>query len=438
VECKLFIFILRIIQFFRGVFIPCLALILFIFSKKLRKRYFFEDKNLTDIDKIFDRKADLAFEVSSEGEFEQIKPLLDHHIKKGWLIELIYSSDSLEEKIQILTKTHTNLRSLRLPILSYGLIQNDLLGFQNISSWLTAKQLILCRYDFYPELLLYGLRKDIRFCLVSATFRNKKDSWWNRCLYNSFDYILAASSEDIEKFKTLGIDGKKLSSYEFRIPQILERIELRLAKLGPYENLLKLIESYPKEKRIIFGSAWTNEMEVFSDAQFADEVTKGNLLILVLPHQFNNEIRDKLSSFPNFKVHSYKDGDDLTLLLENYNKEPGVILLEVKGILLELYSYFGHSFVGGGHGRSVHSLLEPFLSGCHIYCGPKVHRSTEYDFIQNNAPKDLTIVEDLGSFYRQMIAIGEKDLGSQRIELGNSFASSFENEVERLTGGSLT
>ncbi len=415
-----------------------MAFILFIFSKKLRSRYFFEDKNLTDKTKTFDKEANIAFEVSSEGEFEQIKPLLDSYLERGFLIELIYSSDSLEDKIQKLTAAHSNLRSLRLPILSYGIIQNDLLGFQNISSWLTAKQLILCRYDFYPELLLYGLRKDVRFCLVSATFRNKTASWWNRSLYNSFDYILAASREDKDKLMDLGIDANKLSSYEFRIPQIVERIANRSSKLKPYEGLIRLIESFPKEKRIIFGSAWSNEMEVFSDSQFANEVIKRNLLIFVLPHQFNNEIREKLSSFPNFNVLTYKEGDDLNLLLEKYNKEPGVIILEVKGILLELYSYFGHSFIGGGHGRSVHSLLEPFLSGCHIYCGPKVHRSTEYDFIQSNAPKDLTIVKDLGSFYSVFSKIDGTDLSPSRLELGKNFASSFNEQADRLTGGSLT
>ncbi len=421
----------------RGIFIPLLALILFIFSKKLRKRYFFEDRNLTDKAKSFNRNAHIAFEVSSEGEFEQVKPLLDLYLKRGLLIELIYSSDSLEEKIQKLTAEHSNLRSLRLPILSYGIIQNDLLGFQNISSWLTAKQLILCRYDFYPELLLYGLRKDVRFSLVSATFRNKSFSWWNKSVFNLFDFILTASKEDKKKILGLGVSEDKISTYEFRIPQIIERIQSKETKLEKFKELLDLINAFSKHKRIIMGSAWSNEVEVFSDEEFRSHIKNKSHLVLLLPHEFDDKIRKAFNLYPQLPIHVYKDGENLKDFIEAYNSSPGVLIFEVKGILLELYSYFGHAFVGGGHGRSVHSLLEPFLSGCHIYCGPKVHRSTEYDFIQNEGPKDLNIVENLESFYSIYKNVEEKELSSLRLELGNSFAASFNKEVDNLNGGTL-
>lgn len=432
-EQFLFVFILRVLQLVRGLFVPVLSLILYLFSKKLRDRYIFEDLNLTVKEKSFNRPADVAFEVSSEGELEQIKPLLDQYLKDGKFVELLYSSSSLEDKLQTLSNDNQNFRCQRLPVLSYGLVQNSVLGLQNIKSFLTAPKLIMCRYDFYPELLLYGLRGNIRFCLVSATLKNKEQSWWNKQVYKSFDFILAASKEDKERLEELGIPKKKLNSYEFRVVQIVERLEAGSVKLKSYGPLLEYIKSFDRNDRIIMGSAWANEIEVFKDSAFAEDLQTRKKLAVILPHLFNEEITKELEG-RGLPFYIYKDGEDLESFVEQVRSTPGVIVLEVKGILLELYELFGHSFIGGGHGRSVHSLLEPFLAGCHVYCGPKVHRSTEYDFIKSSSPQDLTIVTELSQFYSSYKDVDEKDLVSTRRELGKSFSGEFSHMVDCLDG----
>ena len=68
------------------------------------------------------------------------------------------------------------------------------------------------------------------------------------------------------------------------------------------------------------------------------------------------------------------------------------------GVLLEAYTFFGTAFVGGGHGRSIHSVLEPFLAGCNVFCGQKTHRSTEYDLVADISPSSIFVVYELGMF----------------------------------------
>jgi 3-deoxy-D-manno-octulosonic-acid transferase len=79
-------------------------------------------------------------------------------------------------------------------------------------------------------------------------------------------------------------------------------------------------------------------------------------------------------------------------ILTDYKNHPAPIVILIKGILCELYAEFPMAFVGGGFGKSVHSLLEPYLSNSMVFCGPKVHRSTEADVIDQNDKNRLLIL----------------------------------------------
>ena len=116
-----------------------------------RNRAKFERKNFSDPhSRPF--KADIAFEVSSEGELEQVYPLLEYFLKEGTAVELIYSSESVEMKCQKLAQKYPqHLRIFRLPLLTHFFF--NFLGGQSLKSWMSAPILILCRYDFYPQLL---------------------------------------------------------------------------------------------------------------------------------------------------------------------------------------------------------------------------------------------------------------------------------------------
>ncbi|MCY4524407.1 MAG: hypothetical protein OXB84_06690, partial [Halobacteriovoraceae bacterium] len=172
------------------------------FSLRMRKRKEFERLNLTDPhSKPFEKSAAVAFHVASEGELEQVRPLIDRFIEKNKRVELIYTSESVEERCSNLALEHSELiRIFRLPLLCY-FPWPDLAG-QNLSDFISAKKIILCRYDFYPELLLRGARRDTCFILVSAALKRKKELKWpfniyTKALYGLFDIII--SSNDSEK-----------------------------------------------------------------------------------------------------------------------------------------------------------------------------------------------------------------------------------------------
>jgi 3-deoxy-D-manno-octulosonic-acid transferase len=134
-------------------------------------------------------------------------------------------------------------------------------------------------------------------------------------------------------------------------------------------------------------------MEIFENKKLVQDVLNGKVHICIAPHKLNQEFVDNiLRSIPqNIPVTLVKDNETISTI--------GIAVVLVPGILCELYSYFGHVFVGGGHIKSVHSLLEPYLAGAKIYCGPKIHRSTEFDFIVGHSPENISVVTVIKDFY---------------------------------------
>ncbi|MBC77622.1 MAG: hypothetical protein CME64_16575 [Halobacteriovoraceae bacterium] len=396
----------RIYQLLRLFYYPFFNWVFFVFPK-INTRLKFERLNESCAHsqsfKLSSKTADICFEVSSEGELEQIRPVLMEELSSGALVELVFASDSVKKQCSALAEEFAdNLRIFRYPLLTYlpGRWWSDPL------KWISAKKLVLCRYDFFPELLKYGRKKDVEFILLSGSLKNFETKSgpakkFYSFSYHSFDKIVAATALDQERFEEkLGIRKSKVESFDFRPLAIEKRQAKAYETLGhrfpDFESFFRLAQEYNPRRRIVFGSFWEYETEAFNNGfDF-----KNNFLCLV-PHKLDDasigSMKVKLKEkFPEQPIYEWnKDFLNNKSVAESFFKRPGVVIINLKGVLCELYTIFGASFVGGGHGVSVHSLLEPFMAGCMVYCGPKVHRSTEYDLIIQNYPDRLRIVDRL-------------------------------------------
>ncbi len=419
-ENKLFIILQVALNIIRGLLYPLTVEIIGNIVPAVRKRKQFELLNNVDPQsKSFNednKVAEIAFEVSSEGELEQVRPLINHYLKKGNRVELIYSSESVEKKCQALAvEWKDHLRIYRLPLLTYFFV--NIFSGQSLSSWMTARRLVLCRYDFFPELLLLGKRDHTRFVLVNASLKNKEKlnpirSFIYRNTFLLFDSIICASGRDLELFTKMGIDPNNLVVFDFRIIQIEKRTRAATATLSNFINELSpIFEKYSKDKRLVMGSGWPNEMEIFADTEFVSKILLGELFVAVAPHKLGadhlktlessiNKVADKIKA--NIPVYFYSANlaeEQKRNLIADFMDGPGIFVITTPGILCELYHFFGHSFVGGGHGRSIHSVLEPFVANSMVYCGPKTHRSTEFDFVKSFDDNSIVVIEKLRDFY---------------------------------------
>ncbi len=411
---------LLLLQF---VLVP-LWYVLGIFSKSIRKRIQFErvQQGVSPV------SADLGFEISSQGELEQVAPIIVDSLSNGQVVQLVYSSASLNEAIiKMAAEWPNQLFWKRLPLLTLFPLKTPLTS--NVWSWFKAPGIFFCRYDFFPELVLMAFVKGA--VLFSATLKNKSTkglgAFYNRGLYSLFERIFTASPKDVERFKELGVKGK-VSFYDFRQIQILRRLENPSKTLEPLE---KLLNSFSSEQRLMLGSCWPYEMAVFSDSTLIKDIQDKSVCMVLAPHKLAQAFVDELIE----EARRYFPELDPTIITKEGNikegKHSSVIISLLPGVLCEAYSLVSHTFVGGGHGRSVHSLLEPWLSGSEVYCGPRTHRSTEYDLIHSIRPDMIHIVEDPSSLYQTFLECKQKhavlDTGLMRKDLNEQYLKIMED-----------
>jgi 3-deoxy-D-manno-octulosonic-acid transferase len=372
----------------------CLKL-LFLSVPKVRERLAFEKKNLSEPGarsfKQDGMQADLCFEFSSEGEFQQVASLIEDALKDGKRLELVFFSPSVEKQIVDLYQKNTRLiRYLRYPVL--GL---------NFSSWISSKTLILVRYDLFPEFLVWSLKADHVLKFLWVTFKKERvkgkgPSLIKHAFLLKSQYTVFASEADYELGKSLGHAGK---IYDFRMEQIKRRLQAREEKFDRiflnYPILQQHFEKYSLGQRLIMGNAWPVDMDLL-------ENIPSDVLLMIVPHQLKPEVflemQKKLESFGR-KLQIIDDGPIESQL-------GNTILLNKKGVLCELYADFGKAYVGGGFGHSVHSLLEPLVAGTEsICCGPKHFRSTEYDIARGyGRAKEVRNTQEFSSWLEEDIS----------------------------------
>jgi len=398
-------------QFTRLFYYPVFNWILPIFSKRIKERRKFENKNFKDAaSQSFHAKKEFAqycFEFSSEGEFEQVRPLIMKSLQNGERVELLFSSESVEYQCAKLYQVYPKLlRYRRLFLVGF----NPLSSKKSLMKWISAKKFYMCRYDFFPELIEFGAQKHIEFILLWAStksYQKAKSSFllkkYYESVYKKFDKIIAATPLDHAQFShELHVPLDTLEVYDFRPVQILKRIETREVALQNrikiWSKFFKKLEATPKDKRIIYGSFWPKEVELFTN--FSDET----YLHVIVPHKLeeSESIRSRLTQ--------YFDEDEIQVIDEqsrDIHTNSRILIMNFKGVLCELYSYFKYAYVGGGFGVSVHSLMEAFLSDCLVVCGPRVTRSTEYDLISQSHPDHLILINRMEEFFKCISYKGE-------------------------------
>lgn len=376
-------------------------LILLPFSSFLKKRSAFEKE--WGFHRVSDTQFDIWFHVSSEGELEQILPWLENRISQGKKVLVLFTSPSLIHRAD---QFHSSQKDIAFACFPLTLLFP--FGKKSPLSGKWPNEFFMVRYDFFPELLWIANHVE-RSVLLAGTLKGKRSKvtkplghWWYLQIFSSFDKIFASTDGDKEGFKKLlETESVEVDSLDFRHGSILkrQREKKNLTSQLVFSDFNKRVEDFPWNKRLIFGSLWPSELEIFSE-DFFNFIKEENIFLFLAPHHLKGENWDQIEVFlDEFKNRGIKTSLWCKNAQTSDFSQAQVILCQVPGLLCEIYPFFGHAFIGGGHGRSIHSLLEPYWGGGHLYFGPKTHRSTEFDFVQDESPKQQHIVREFTSFY---------------------------------------
>ncbi len=388
-------------------------------SPKLRGRMAFEKSygvvNREDI------SSDIWFHASSEGEWEQIWPIVMYFFRETSSdLTIWFTSPSLKNKVDKL-RSDCDL-SARINAFPVSLLVMNPWSKRSILSYKSPKLFFMVRYDFFPELMWKGLAAE-HFILLSATMKNKAErikrnfvkKMVTKNRFGYFDHIVTATHHDAENFKTLFksfisddliASAPQIDTYDFRNFQIIDRQKnLPNIQASHFEDSIEqLLAGYPFERRVVLGNFWSHEIDLF-DEKFLKAIKDKKFLVFIAPHNLKGDDFDRIKSW----FDKQDDNGLVTALWDEIgiHGKGNLILCTLPGLLCELYCYFGQCYIGNGFGRSIHSALEPFWGGGNLYCGPKVFRSTEYDFVReyyiDNEGIDMPfIIEELHDFYDRL------------------------------------
>lgn len=406
-------------------FISVLAVVIRPLVPFIQKRLSFERKNFLEEASRSHKDADFCFEISSEGELEQVKPLITAVLAENRKIEILYSSPSVESKCQMIYYDYPDqVRILRMPLLSS--FPFDFLYFRSIWGWVKSPVIVFCRYDFFPEMMALKLFSK-KFILVSGAF--KKTSWYKLQSFKFFDVVVAATDNEKKKFENLLGDKARVYSCDFRIPRITERFleaESTLFKRDFLDHYIEKLKSLPDDQKIVLGSAWASDLDILKNEKLIERVKNGTLHILLAPHKLDSEFSKNLK----VTLDGLFGSDNVQIVNDkNPYLDAPVVILQMGGILCELYSLFKMSYVGGGYERSIHSVLEPYFSNNMVVTGPVIHRSTEFDLAHDLTPSEIHVLKSPESFYT---IIESTDLKTLDLKARDAFKKQTATEMDLI------
>jgi hypothetical protein len=127
-------------------------------------------------------------------------------------------------------------------------------------------------------------------------------SFYKKAFLKKSHFIAYASESDFEMGRIM---SKNSCSYDFRMEQIRRRLTYKKEKFSrlftDYEKYKSFIETFPRDKRLIFGNVWSEDFFLLENAP-------SDTLIVIVPHQLSEgNIKLMIDQLPitNYQINLY-------------------------------------------------------------------------------------------------------------------------------------
>jgi 3-deoxy-D-manno-octulosonic-acid transferase len=310
----------------------------------------------------------IIFHAASNGEFEQLVPVLKLIDRKQFyiIISLFSSSVFLKQKQTPLADG--------VCFHPYDFLFSSFLFFK----MLNPHQYIVVRHDIWPAHLFMARLFNVKTILINANLYSESSRLkspfliFNQWVFKHFNLILTPSKRITESFKKLVPHTETYITGDSRFDQLI------LRKNNNQQP--SVLENTSNAKTIIFGSIDKTDYDIIFKTlkQFypkGDESLneKANKLIFV-PHEVDNRSISELISM-------LKELDfDYTLYSQNKISKANLVIVDSVGILADLYKHSDLAYIGGGFGKEkyfgqsgVHSVIEPCAYGLISCFGPNIN-----------------------------------------------------------------
>tara|TARA_B100000902_G_C27320577_1_gene924147 strand:- start:5566 stop:6822 length:1257 start_codon:yes stop_codon:yes gene_type:complete len=370
--------LLYIIYLLLSPFFWLICFILACFNYKVRQNFFHSKSTIKSAKqkRIQTSKIVLLFHAASAGEFEQLKPILTGIDRTKYFIIQSFTSPTIYSK----EKNNNIIDAVCYQ--PFDLIWLSYFYFRALN----PHKYIITRHDIWPTHLFITHKMKIDTYLINGNI-HKNSIWMNPRLkslsitiFNFFKLIVVPSEAIKKNIETFNLNNQLEVLQDSRFQQIINRYKKN--------NDLELLPiSFLDSKNLIFGSIDQEDEKnifealriIYPDGDIA--LKKHNIKLIIVPHEVNNK---KLKEMANwFILNNFNYTFYSTIKNHNMNIS-NVLIIDIVGILADLYKYSSVAYIGGGFSRGVHSVIEPAVYNNFIGFGPNIEMLDEAKELVNN------------------------------------------------------
>lgn len=312
----------------------------------------------------------MVFFCSSAGEYEQAKPLMNRLQQQGdtfvFLILVSYSGKRFalaqQETVPFIMAPWDSPRAWR-----------------KLFAVLQANAFVVVRYELWPG-FLYTARAHAPVYLIDAVqspglVKKSLSRSLRRALVRLCRQVFVVGAEDQAFYSEL------LQRPALSIPQVgdtkydrvLERLEQREGKRRQLrEQLAAFLTGGPL---LIMGSAWPQDLQALLDIYPAVQARHPHIKLIVAPHDISPAMVGKMQQ--SLEAMKLRVCRAQAAGLAAAGAGDNVLLVDMIGLLPELYALGDIAWVGGALHHRVHNVLEPACQGLFVCFGPRYHTSQE-------------------------------------------------------------
>ena len=363
--------LLYIIYLLLSPFFWLILLLSSLFNYKVRHNFFHSKSTIKLAEKKRTKtsKTVLLFHAASAGEFEQLKPILAEIDRTKYFIIQSFTSPTIYSK-----EKNNNIIDV-VCYQPFDLIWLSYIYFKAIN----PHKYIITRHDIWPTHLFITHNMKIDTYLINGNIH--KNSIWMKPLlkslsskiFNFFNLIVVPSESIKKNIETFNLYNKVEVLQDSRFQQIINRYKKN--------NDLELLPiSFLDSKNLIFGSIdQEDEKHIFEALRIIypdgdKALKKHNIKLIIVPHEINNKKLKEMANWlilNNFNYTFYS-------AIKNHNINiSNVLIVDIVGILADLYKYSSVAYIGGGFSRGVHSVIEPAVYNNFIGFGPNIEMLDE-------------------------------------------------------------
>ncbi len=345
-------------------------------------------------------KEYLWFHVSSLGEFEQGRPLME------WIranrpelgIVLTFFSPSGYESAK---------KYQYADIICY-LPFDTALNAKRFVSILRPKMAFFVKYEFWMNYLQALNRAAVPTYSISSIFRQGQAFFrpWGlfyRRALRCFKHLYVQNEESKSLLATIGIDN---------VTVVGDTRFDRVAKIQELARQLPLVEAFVEGGRPVFvaGSSWGADEDVY--LPYFNEHQGWKLIIA--SHEVNEDRVKNITQHVKGACVRY------TKATIDEVRAADCLIIDCFGLLSSIYRYGNVAYVGGGFGVGIHNILEAAVYGMPVFFGPNNAKFQEAQHLK--ACGGGLEIDGAESFARKMAAF---DANTQSLQMAGKAAGDY-------------